>query len=179
MTPVADTSDRTVATPTSSNRRRRILVVPIGRPTFDLELGAQQVDAAMAVLAGFGIDPAAARTILTETGELDARLDVALADPAGDPDVVVVLQATFSDSSLVGRVADRLASPLVVWSFPEARTGDRLRLNSLCGANLAAYLLRRRARRVEFVHVDPSASAAADIVNRVRIILPQLEQLKL
>ena len=166
MTPVADTSDRTVATPTSSNRRRRILVVPIGRPTFDLELGAQQVDAAMAVLAGFGIDPAAARTILTETGELDARLDVALADPAGDPDVVVVLQATFSDSSLVGRVADRLASPLVVWSFPEARTGDRLRLNSLCGANLAAYLLRRRARRVEFVHVDPSASAAADIVNR-------------
>ena len=34
------------------NRQRRILVVPIGRPTFDLELGAQQVAAAMAALTG-------------------------------------------------------------------------------------------------------------------------------
>ena len=143
-----------------------VLVVPIGRPTFDLELGAQQVAAAMAVLAGLGIGTVGASTILTDADELDASLDAALADAAGHPDVVVVLQATFSDSTLVGRVADRFGSPIVVWSFPEARTGDRLRLNSLCGANLAAYLLRRRAHRVEFVHTDPSAAAAAALVDR-------------
>ena len=96
---------------TNASEQRRIVVVPIGRPTFDLELGEQQVAAATAVLTGLG-------------------------------------------------------SPIVVWSFPEARTGERLRLNSLCGANLAAYLLRRRTHRVEFVHVDPSADAAADMVNR-------------
>ena len=140
---------------------RRILVVPIGRPTFDLELGAQQVAAATAVLAGLGAGPSGAQTILTDVDELDAWLDVALAGSDSDPDVVVVLQATFSDSSLVGRVADRIGAPLVVWSFPEARTGDRLRLNSLCGANLAAYLLRRRSHRVEFVHLDPSLDGAA------------------
>jgi len=149
-----------------ANRQRRILVVPIGRPTFDLELGAQQVAAASAVLAGLGAGSTGEQTILTDVDELDASLDAALANFAGDPDVVVVLQATFSDSTLVGRVADRLGSPIVVWSFPEARTGDRLRLNSLCGANLAAYLLRRRTHRVEFVHVDPSVEAAADLVTR-------------
>ena len=149
-----------------ANRQRRILLVPIGRPTFDLELGARQVDAATAVLAGLGAGSIAEQEILTDVDELDASLDTALANSADAPDVVVVLQATFSDSSLVGRVADRLGVPIVVWSFPEARTGGRLRLNSLCGANLAAYLLRRRAHLVEFVHVDPSSDAAATIVSR-------------
>jgi L-fucose isomerase-like protein len=151
---------------TGANQHRRILVVPIGRPTFDLELGAQQVVAAMGVLAGIAGGSSGEPTILTDVDELDATLDAALANAAGDPDVVIVLQATFSDSTLVGRVADRLGLPIVVWSFPEARTGERLRLNSLCGANLAAYLLRRRTHRVEFVHVDPSAEAAAGIVAR-------------
>ena len=151
---------------TGTRQQRRTLVVPIGRPTFDLELGAQQVAAATAVLVALGAGSLGDQTIVTDVDELDASLDAALADSAGDPDVVVVLQATFSDSTLVGRVADRVGSPIVVWSFPEARTGDRLRLNSLCGANLAAYLLRRRAHRVEFVHVDPSAEGAVGVVTR-------------
>ncbi len=151
---------------TSTIDRHRILVVPIGRPTFDLELGTQQVGAATAVLAGLGPVHLDDQRILTDIGEVDAVLDGALDSIAGAPDVVVVLQATFSDSSLVGRVATRLGVPIVVWSFPEARTGDRLRLNSLCGANLAAYLLRRRPHRVEFVHVDPSVESAADTIAR-------------
>jgi L-fucose isomerase-like protein len=160
------TTDVATNSVTGARQRRRTLVVPIGRPTFDLELGAQQVAAAMAVLVGLDAGTSGDRTIVTDVDELDASLDAALADSASDPDVVVVLQATFSDSTLVGRVADRVGSPIVVWSFPEARTGDRLRLNSLCGANLAAYLLRRRAHRVEFVHVDPSTEGAAGVVTR-------------
>lgn len=151
---------------TSTMDRHRILVVPIGRPTFDLELGTQQVRAATAVLAGLGAVHPSDQRILTDISEVDAALDGVLGSTVGAPDVVVVLQATFSDSSLVGRVATRLGVPIVVWSFPEARTGDRLRLNSLCGANLAAYLLRRRPHRVEFVHVDPSAESAADTIVR-------------
>ncbi len=151
---------------TDTNDRRRILVIPIGRPTFDLELGAQQVAAASTVLSDLGAEHLGAQRILTDIGELDVLLDEALESTAAAPDVVVVLQATFSDSSLVGRIATRLGAPIVVWSFPEARTGDRLRLNSLCGANLAAYLLRRRFHRVEFVHADPSGESAAGTVAR-------------
>jgi L-fucose isomerase-like protein len=151
-------------TVTPANQQRRILVVPIGRPTFDLELGAEQVSTAMAVLAGIGGGSSGEQTISTDVDELDASLEGGGGASVDAPDVAVVLQATFSDSTLVARVADRLGSPIVVWSFPEARTGDRLRLNSLCGANLAAYLLRRRSHRVEFVHVDPSSEAALEIV---------------
>jgi L-fucose isomerase-like protein len=159
-------TDTVTITASGANHQRRILVVAIGRPTFDLELGEQQVAAATAALAGLDAELTGDQTIVTDVDELDASLDAARANSAGDPDVVVVLQATFSDSTLVGRVADRLGSPIVVWSFPEARTGERLRLNSLCGANLAAFLLRRRAHRVEFVYVDPSTEAAAGIVSR-------------
>jgi L-fucose isomerase-like protein len=153
-------------TVTSADRQRRILVVPIGRPTFDLELGAKQVAAATTALSGLDAELTGELPILTDVDELDATLDAVLASTGDGPDVVMVLQATFSDSTLVGRVADRLGTPIVVWSFPEARTGGRLRLNSLCGANLAAYLLRRRNHRVEFIHVDPSAEAAVELVTR-------------
>jgi L-fucose isomerase-like protein len=148
--------------PANAIDHRRILVVAIGRPTFDLELAAQRVAAATTALAWFGVDVLAEPPILTDVSELDATLDAALTGSTDTPELTVVLQATFSDSSLVGRVADRLASPIVVWSFPEARTGGRLRLNSLCGANLAAYLLRRRAHRVEFLHVDPASERAVE-----------------
>lgn len=162
---MTDELTETVSSATTT-RPRRILVVPIGRPTFDLVLGAEQVAAATAVLAGLDERLLGEPNIVTDVDELDASLDATLATSADAPDVAVVLQATFSDSTLVGRVADRLDAPIVVWSFPEARTGGRLRLNSLCGANLAAYLLRRRARRVEFVHADPATDGAADLLTR-------------
>jgi hypothetical protein len=139
---------------------RELLVVPIGRPTFDLELGASLVGAASTVLESLGADPLGERPIVTDLAELDELIDGLDLTPS----IVVVLQTTFSDSSLVGRLAERVPAPMVVWSFPEERSGGRLRLNSLCGANLAAYLLRRRRHRVEFVHVDPSSSHAAGAV---------------
>jgi L-fucose isomerase-like protein len=139
---------------------QHVLVLPIGRPTFDLELGSAQVTAATSVLDSLGIRCPDDPGIVTDIDGLDDVLD-AVAEP---PELVVVLQATFADASLVGRVADRFDAPMVVWSFPEVRTGGRLRLNSLCGANLAAYLLRRRGALVRFVHVDPGQPDATDLV---------------
>lgn len=132
-------------------------VIAIGRPTFDLDLAADRVDAAWQLLDRDGLDPHGVRAIATGPDEVDDRLDRV----PPDAPCVYVLQATFADSSLVARVHDRLGPPMVIWSFPEPRTGGRLRLNSLCGANLAAYLLRRRRARVGFVHVDPSARGAS------------------
>ncbi len=139
-----------------------VLVIPIGRPTFDLELGSVQVAAAMSLLDSLGVQSAGVPAIVTDIDGLDDVL-AAVVDP---PELVVVLQATFADASLVGRIADRIDAPMVVWSFPEARTGERLRLNSLCGANLAAYLLRRRGALVRFVHVDPTDPSAVERSSR-------------
>jgi len=143
-----------------------MLVVPIGRPTFDVAFGADHVVAARALTDRAVerpvtvLQPDDGNTFFTDLAQLDAVLG--RIDP-GSFDVVLVLQATFSDSSLVGRIAERVDAPLLVWSFPEERTGERLRLNSLCGANLAAYLLRRpplARHRIEFLHLDPAADGA-------------------
>jgi L-fucose isomerase-like protein len=139
---------------------RDVLVIPIGRPTFDLELGSAQVVAATSVLHSLGVGSGHDAAIVTDMDGLDQLLDAV----AEVPELVVVLQATFADASLVGRIAGRIGAPLVVWSFPEARTGERLRLNSLCGANLAAYLLRRRGALARFVHVDPTDPNATAVV---------------
>lgn len=147
-----------------------LLIVPIGRPTFDVDHGACQVRAALELLdagsrSAISIAPEGDGSFFTDEDALTAALDGRVAD-ADTADAVVVLQATFSDSSMVAAIADRLAAPIVIWSFPEARTGGRLRLNSLCGANLASYVLRRRRHAVEFVHVDPLAARAADRVEQ-------------
>ncbi len=133
------------------------LVVPIGRTTFDLDLAAERVLAARSLLGRLGVEMIGPGDVVTGTEGLDTALR-----HVSEASSVIVLQATFSDSSLVGRLADATEAPLLVWSFPEERTGGRLRLNSLCGANLAAYLLRRGDHRVGFVHADPARPATEE-----------------
>jgi L-fucose isomerase-like protein len=147
-------------------------VIAIGRPTFDLDHGSTLVEAAWDRLDDAGFDPVGPRAITTELESLDRLLDGFVQDDGADASCVVVLQATFADSSLVARIDERLGLPIVIWSFPEPRTGGRLRLNSLCGANLAAYLLRRRRSAVAFVHADPTTteSAAALVEARERAV---------
>jgi L-fucose isomerase-like protein len=48
----------------------------------------------------------------------------------------------------------------VLWAAPEERTGGRLRLNSLCGINLAGHALTRAHRRYDYLYA-PSQDAAA------------------
>lgn len=51
-----------------------------------------------------------------------------------------------------------------MWAAPEARTGGRLRLNSLCGINLAAHALRLRGVSYHWVYAPPDdAQAIAQI----------------
>ena len=148
-----------------------VKVIAVARPTFDIEAAHERVNAASSVLNDVFADVAMSAggppEYASSTAEVDAILDAADLD-CGGPALTIVLQATFCDASMIARIADRTTAPLVVWSFPEPRTGGRLRLNSLCGANLAAFALRRRGTAVQFVHVDPESDDARE---RVRAAL--------
>jgi L-fucose isomerase-like protein len=48
---------------------------------------------------------------------------------------------------------------------PEERTGGRLRLNSLCGINLAAHALTRAGRRYDYVYAAPDDATALEKVH--------------
>jgi hypothetical protein len=77
--------------------------------------------------------PAALVTNIEET----RTVALALAD--NPPDLLLIFQATFADSTMVLELAHSIEAPLLLWAVPEARVGGRLRLNSLCGINLAGH----------------------------------------
>jgi L-fucose isomerase-like protein len=59
-------------------------------------------------------------------------------------DLVVIFQSSFTDNTMVLEVVEEIDAPILLWSLPEPWTGGRLRLNSLCGVNLASHALHRR-----------------------------------
>jgi L-fucose isomerase-like protein len=86
------------------------------------------------------------------------------ADP---PDLLLVLQATFADSSMVTKLAQEVDAPLVMWAVPEDRTGGRLRLNSFCGLNLAAHALKRAGHDYDYVYAAPDDHTALEHVAKL------------
>jgi hypothetical protein len=54
------------------------------------------------------------------------------------PDILLLFQATFADSTMSMALAEAVDAPLLLWALPESPSGGRLRLNSLCGINLGA-----------------------------------------
>lgn len=138
--------------------------VALARTTFDVpfaEASARKAHSTISDSSDLDVmgSPKLATT-LDEVREACASLQVA--DLAG----LVVFQATFADSTLVAEVADRATAPLVLWATSEERTGDRLRLNSFCGINLAAFVLARGGVDYRWVYLEPDHPEAAAEISR-------------
>ena len=129
----------------------KIGFIAIGRPTFDVEYAQEHAEAAHGQLSGVAEVMGTPELMMDEVSADSAAQRI----QAGDPDAVVVFQATFADSTLVQAVADRIGAPLVLWATREERTGGRLRLNSFCGTNLAGYALARRSVDYRWVYGSP------------------------
>jgi L-fucose isomerase-like protein len=153
--------------PRSKEQPASAAVVAVARSTFDTELARELADAAAAVVGEVVSDVTGTGTLVTDP---DAVIE-AVGGWAFEPDVVVVLQATFTDSRFVAQVAAATSAPIVIWSFPDRRDGGRLRLNSLCGLTLAGYRLGLDARAVRHLHHDPrlpdATAALRGVLRRV------------
>ena len=62
----------------------------------------------------------------------------------------IIAQTTFTDAKFITSFAKIFKKPLHLISFKEPRTGKRLRLNSLCGVNLAMHSLIKLEYNPEF-----------------------------
>ena len=90
-----------------------------------------------------------------------AAAQAATAALGGQPlDLLLIFQATFADSTMAVSLAQAVDAPLLLWAVPEARSGGRLRLNSLCGINLAAHGLTRSGLRYDYVYAAPQDPGA-------------------
>lgn len=130
----------------------RIGVLPLGRPTFDVPFAEERLAAMLAALDATGHEIAGAREILLD--EAATRAAVERLEAAG-PDLVVILQVTFTDAAMAAAIGAGFAAPLAIWAIPEPRAGGRLRLNSLCGLNLASHALGLGGRAFAWGYFAP------------------------
>ncbi len=130
---------------------RRVGVLALARPTFDVAFAEEVAAAALNALEGLDAEI---------IGNADLLFDAAATENAlsrfegEDLDALLLLQVSFTDSSMTEAIGSRFDAPTILWAFPEDRTGGRLRLNSFCGINLAAFALINAGSAFGYVHGD-------------------------
>ena len=134
----------------------RIGLVALARPTFDVPFAEDVAGAARTVLEHTGHVLIGSRALLLDHDAARAAM-AALRDEALD--LLLVLQATFTDASMILRIAESTRAPLAIWAFPEPRSGGRLRLNSFCGLNLAVHALGRAEKPVRWLYTSPGSDS--------------------
>ena len=138
--------------------------IPIARTTFDIPLATEMMVQVRKSLTQAGFALQGPEGLVTSAEEADT----AIAALAGKPiDLLVLLQATFADSTMALQIVEKIDAPLLLWALPEKWTGGRLRLNSFCGINLAAHALRRGNRPYDYVYTHPGDPKALE---KIRIL---------
>ncbi len=135
---------------------RRIAFAPLIRTTFDVELANQAIQQARQHLLACGLELIEPEQPITD---LDQARSFARALQDQDFDLLLIYQATFADSTMVMSLAESAAAPVFLWAIPEEWSGGRLRLNSLCGINLAGHALTLSNRKYDYAYAAPSDSA--------------------
>jgi L-fucose isomerase-like protein len=148
----------------STAARPRVVVVPTARPTFVVDVARERAAEARALLTELGADVTGPEELVMTPEDLEA----AAALPLAEADLVVNVCASFSDASPALRLYSDLDKPVLLWSFREpGPVGDRLWLNSMCGANLFGHALVVHAGRTpHLVHGDPGEPGVREALRR-------------
>ncbi len=134
---------------------RRIGILPLGRPTFDVAFAEEKLAAMLAPLDAAGLTLIGPRHLLFDADATRAAIEDLSRQEITD---LLVMQVTFTDAGMVVEAANALPQPLAIWSIPEPRNGGRLRLNSFCGLNLAAHALGLAGRPFGYLYAAPDAA---------------------
>ena len=129
-----------------------IAFLPIVRVQFDVALADQMIQAGRESLKLAGFELVGPDKAISDLASAEAA--VAKLSNVG-VDLLLIFQATFADSSMVAAITESIDAPIFLWSVPETWTGGRLRLNSLCGINLAGHTLTLRGRKYDYAYTLP------------------------
>ncbi|GAB4480061.1 MAG: L-fucose/L-arabinose isomerase family protein [Anaerolineales bacterium] len=142
----------------------RVAFLPLIRTTFDVPLAETMISEARQTLLAAGFEL---------LGPAQAVTDFAAAQSAADElsalffDLLLIFQATFADSTMTVALTEKVEAPIFLWAVPEPWTGGRLRLNSLCGINLAGHALTLRGRKYDYAYVAPADSS---LIQQIRTL---------
>jgi L-fucose isomerase-like protein len=154
----------------------RLGFVAIARPTFDIPLAEQITAQIRSRLTDAGFDLVGPQSLVMSLDSVGDAVDLLTLNR---PALLIALQATFADSTMIAELSRRVDLPLLLWAVPEARDGGRLRLNSFCGINLAGHSLRRAGIRYDYLYAapdDPQAINQVHILSRAAEVYRRLHQ---
>ena len=122
----------------------RVVVVPTARPTVAVDVARQLAADARALLVDLGAEVVGPEDLVMTPEDVEAAKPYL----ANGADLVVNVCASFSDATPALELYGELDQPVLLWSFREpGPVGDRLWLNSMCGANLFGHALVVHAGR--------------------------------
>lgn len=128
--------------------KSKILYLPIGRKTFDIEMAEIQRKKSSEYLNQISENIIEPKNIITSPEELDGFLRTIDADSV----LVSIYQSvTFADGEFIQKTIGKVDVPVIVWSVREPSVGGRLRLNSLTGGNSTSHFLRSEDHPYSFV----------------------------
>lgn len=129
----------------------KIGILPLARATFDVPFAEEKLSELLAALDGSGHEIVGSRALLFDADETKAAIE----DLKGQNiDQLLLLQITFTDTSMTVEAANAFDVPLSIWAVPEPRLGERLRLNAFCGLNLASHALGLADRQFSWAYGD-------------------------
>jgi hypothetical protein len=123
-----------------------VALVALARPTFDLACAQANFDSARALLQELG-------ATVVGPAELVMTVDDVAAVTLPPADLHILFMASFSDASPAVELLGSVAGPVLGWSMREpGEVGERLKLNSMCGVNLAAHALMDAGQSIRHIH---------------------------
>ena len=128
----------------------------LARETFDVEYAESKFKIAKSLLLSLSPDAIGFENLITNDEDADSALSFF---NSNDFEKVFLFQTTFTDAKFLLNFAKSIQKPICIVSFPEPRTGGRLRLNSICGLNLAMHSLIKNDITPDFVIMEEDDKA--------------------
>jgi L-fucose isomerase-like protein len=140
----------------------RVVLVPTARPTFAVDVARRLTAEARSLLTTLGADVVGPEDLVMTPDDVEAAKPF-LAEGA---DLVINVCASFSDATPALELYRDLDQPVLLWSFREpGPVGDRLWLNSMCGANLFGHALVVHAGRApRLLYGNPDEPATREVL---------------
>ena len=129
-----------------------VALVALARPTFDLACAQANFESARSLLIELGAQVVGpAELVMTPEDVAAVTLPPA--------DLHILLMASFSDASPAVELLGKVKGPVLGWSMREpGSVGERLKLNSMCGVNLAAHALMNVGQSIRHIHGNADES---------------------
>ncbi len=140
-----------------------VQVIATARPTFAIDVAAQRAQEARQLIEELGANHfGPTELVMDDAGVAEAKTFV---DP--DADLILHLCASFCDASPAVELYEGIGRPILLWAFREpGPVGDRLWLNSLCGANLIGHALVRAGEQVRLLYGNPDEPQVREALAR-------------